>query len=309
MSNRVDEGVWFRVAVVLPADLEEPLIGALGDLANRGLEVVDHRATALDPTLFDLPDDHARMSLFAQGPELESVRAALASAVSFLVSLDLGISAAPPIGVLPVEPGWRDGWRAWFKASRVTERIVIRPSWEPWVPAPQDRVLDLDPGTAFGTGGHATTRLCLAELDRLVGHDEPMARVLDVGTGSGILAIAAARLGAYAVIAVDNDPEAVLVARENASRNAVDDVVGASDDPLESIGGTFQLIVANILAPTLLQLREPLAERLAPGARIVLSGVLVEEGDSVREGFEQAGLTFERSAIEGEWVALTLRRP
>lgn len=309
MPKRADEGVWFRVAAVLPADLEEPLIGALGDLSDRGLEVVDHRATALDPTLFDLPDDHARMSLFAQADELEAVRAGLASALSFLVSLDLGLAEAPPIGVLPVAPGWRDGWRAWFKASRVTERIVIRPSWEPWVPAPEDRVLDLDPGTAFGTGGHATTRLCLSEVDRLVGRGEPVARVLDVGTGSGILAIAAARLGAHSVFAVDNDPEAVLVARENASRNAVDDIVFASEQPLASVPGSFQLIVANILAPTLLQLRESLVERLEPGARIVLSGVLAEEGDAVREGFEQVGLTFERSAVEGEWVALTLRRP
>lgn len=304
-----DEGVWFRVAVVLPADLEEPLIGALGDVADRGLEVVDIRAAALDSTLDSLPDDHARMSLFAREQELESVRASMASAVAFLATLGLGLTAAPPVAAIPVEPGWRDGWRAWFKASRVTERVVIRPSWEPWIPAPEDRVLDLDPGTAFGTGGHATTRLCLAEADRLIGRGDPVERVLDVGTGSGILAIACARLGAHEVIAIDNDPEAVLVARENAARNAVDDLVRVSEAPLGSIGGTFQLILANILAPTLLQLREALVARLAPGGRIVLSGVLAEEGPAVRAGFEGAGLVFDRGGAEGEWVALTLQRP
>lgn len=309
MSTHADEGVWFRVAVVLPADLEDPLIGALGDVADRGLEVVDIRAAALDPTLDSLPDDHARMSLFAREQELESVRASMASAVAFLATLGLGLTAAPPVAAIPVEPGWRDGWRAWFKASRVTERVVIRPSWEPWVPAPEDRVLDLDPGTAFGTGGHATTRLCLAEADRLIGRGDPVARVLDVGTGSGILAIACARLGSHEVIAIDNDPEAVLVARENAARNAVDDLVRVSEAPLGSIGGTFQLILANILAPTLLQLRDALVARLAPGGRVVLSGVLAEEGPAVRAGFEGAGLVFERGGAEGEWVALTLQRP
>lgn len=305
---RADEGSWLRVATIVPAELEEVLLGALGELSLRGVEVVDHRAAPLDPTLAELPDEHVRFSLFAEAQDLEQIRAGLGGALATLVGM--GLLAEPPsVVALPVAPGWRDGWKAWFKASRVTDRVVIRPSWEPWVPAPDDRVLDLDPGTAFGTGGHATTRLCLAEVDRLVGRGEVVARVLDVGTGSGVLAIAAARLGAHAVVAVDNDPEAVLVARENAARNAVDDLVQVSQTPLEQLPGTFDLVLANILAPTLLQLREALLARVRPGGRAVLSGILADEGADVQAGFEALGMVLERLDAEGEWVSLTLRRP
>lgn len=309
MSMHADEGTWFRVATIVHAELEEILIGALGELSLRGMEVLDHRAAPLDSSLAELPPAHVRFSLFAESAELEVVRAGLAAALSALAAMGLAPADVPAVFVLPVAPGWRDGWKAWFKASRVTERIVIRPSWEPWVAAPEDRVLDLDPGTAFGTGGHATTRLCLAEVDRLVGRGTPVPRVLDVGTGSGVLAIAAARLGAYEVVAVDNDPEAVLVASENAARNAVDDLVRVSQTSLELIDGAFSLVLANILAPTLLLLRDALVARLAPEGHLVLSGVLVDEGPEVQAGFEEAGLVLEHADTEGEWIALTLRRP
>ena len=308
MSTKPEEPLWFRIAAALPADAEEPLIGALGDVAMRGLEVVDSGAAELDATLADLPDGWARVSLFSQSEEIEELSLALQEAIALLGRLELVPKGSYPVTVIPVEPGFRDRWKTWFKVTHVTPRIVIRPSWEPYVPKPGEHVLDLDPGTAFGTGGHATTRLCLMALDELIVPAARM-RILDVGTGSGILAIAAVRLGAQVALAVDNDPEAVLVARENAAINGVDDLVRPSLTPVGDVPGTFDVVLANILAPTLIQLRDALVARVAPGGAIVLSGVLVDEGESVARAFTEAGLTVTGRRDESEWTAITLVRP
>jgi ribosomal protein L11 methyltransferase len=302
-----EETALFRIAAVVPADVEEPLIGALGETALRGLEVVDRRAIALDPSLEALQEGWARVALFGEASEVEQLRVSLAGALAWLAEAGLA-PAGLQVVILPVTPGWRDAWKAYFKVSHVTPRIVIRPSWEPYVPAPGEKVLDLDPGTAFGTGGHATTRLCLVALDALMELSE-RPRVLDVGTGSGILAIAAARLGAGTVVAVDNDPEAVLVSRENAAINSVDDLVALSTTPIEAVEGQFDIVLANILAPTLIALRDAIVARLLPGGAIVLSGILVEEGPSVVQSYVAAGLRLVDERSESEWVALTLTLP
>lgn len=197
---------------------------------------------------------------------------------------------------------WRHAWKAFFKPTRVGTRIVVRPTWEPFDAAPDDVVLLIDPGQAFGTGTHETTRLVLALCEDLVRGEE---RVLDVGCGSGILAIAALKLGAASARGVDVDPIAARTALENAELNEC--TLDASTTPVEQVDGAYELVLANIRSPILIPMRDALAERLAPGARLVLSGLLVTEEDEVRAAFDEA-LRYEERRVYGEWLALVYAR-
>lgn len=200
---------------------------------------------------------------------------------------------------------WSEGWKRDFRPIDVG-RVRVRPSWIDEPPPPGAVEVVLDPGMAFGTGSHPTTALCLAALSELLGA-RPGASVLDVGTGSGLLAIAARKLGAGRVVAIDNDPVAVEVARENAARNGA--ALEADGTPVERLEGRFELVVANILANVLVDLAAPIAARLAPGGALLLSGVLTTQEEEVRRAYLALGLAplAASDRREGEWSLLALR--
>jgi len=209
------------------------------------------------------------------------------------------------------EDEWRDAWKRYFHVIRLTPRIVIVPSWESYQASAGDVVLDLDPGRAFGTGAHASTRLCLGELDELAAGGLPVERFLDVGTGSGILAIAAAKLWPAARgVAVDVDPIAVGAARENLERNGIRSV-DASDDDVKGVAGTFDLVLANIQADVLESLAPALAARTQAGGALVLSGLLADQAEPVAEVFVKAGLRRDHVRTlddDRDWSAVLLRK-
>jgi len=201
------------------------------------------------------------------------------------------------------EDEWRDAWKRHFTARRVG-RFVIVPSWERYAAADGEIVLDLDPGRAFGTGGHASTRLCLEALSAVARAE----RFLDVGCGSGILAIAAARRFPNARGAgVDVDPDAIDVSRENAERNGIADRVRFSRAPVDSLDGTFDLMTANIQPEILIPMAPLLAARLAPDGELILSGILAEAAPPVDAAYRAAGLA-PLAPLDGEgWRALRFR--
>jgi ribosomal protein L11 methyltransferase len=201
-----------------------------------------------------------------------------------------------------VGDAWREGWREFFKPSRVGQRLVVRPPWEEFDAKAGDVVLTLDPGLAFGTGTHETTRLVLAQIDARV---LPGQRVLDVGCGSGILAIAAAMLGARELIAIDVDDDSVNATNENAQKNGVAEHIQASRLPVAHVTERFPLVLANIEARVLIPMAPDLIARVAEGGTLVLSGVLRDQADQVRAAY--APLTLLEQPAEGEWVALVLR--
>lgn len=204
---------------------------------------------------------------------------------------------------------WALRWKQGLRPRKVTERLVVKPTWTDWQPAAGEIVLDIDPQMAFGTGEHATTRGCLRLLDRVVREGD---HVLDVGSGSAILAIAAARLGAGEVVAVEYDPDANLNARENLEQNGVAErvrLVEALADPplLEELGG-FDLILANILSGIIRPLLPAFRRALASTAqgRLIVSGILRAEAEGVLSDAVAGGFTLEREEAEEEWWSALL---
>jgi len=223
------------------------------------------------------------------------------------------------------EEDWLEGWKKQYHLLRIGRRIVIVPAWEEYTPAPGEAVLRLEPGMAFGTGLHPTTRLCLQALEtRLV----PAGTVLDVGTGSGVLAITAAKLGARSVLALDADRTAVAVAQENASLNGVADRVtvqhgtlpgGTAEEWLPAASaldrlptfldtGRFDLILINILAPVIAGMAPALAARLADGGQLIASGIIDSQEQDVVSALQAQGLQVVDRAVEKDWVSLVARR-
>jgi ribosomal protein L11 methyltransferase len=214
-----------------------------------------------------------------------------------------------PIGELRTrvvhEADWAEAWKAYFPVMRIGRRLVIRPTWRRHRRSPNDIVLALDPGMAFGTGLHPTTRLCLAALESLADRGAvDGARVLDVGCGSGILAIAAVRLGAASAFGVDTDPIAIEATAANARRNSVVRRVHAREGSLPSGQPAFDVVLANLIAGVLVPLASALHDELQPGGTVLASGIFVDREDEVVAAFVRAGLTVTRRSAEGDWVAL-----
>jgi len=215
------------------------------------------------------------------------------------------------------EADWANAWKAHFPVLRVGRRIVIRPTWRRHRRQPDDVVLALDPGMAFGTGLHPTTRLCLAALESLADRgllgaaapDGGPARVLDVGSGSGILSIAAARLGAREVLAVDVDPIAVEASAANARRNRLARVIRAREGSAPSGEGPFDIVLANLIASLLIKLADGLVLDLRPGGTLLASGIFADREADVLAAFTVRGLEPVGRREEGDWVALEVRRP
>jgi ribosomal protein L11 methyltransferase len=201
--------------------------------------------------------------------------------------------------------GWAERWKRYARPVRIGRRLVVQPTWVRAGAAGAARVT-LDPGMAFGTGAHATTRLCLEALAR---HVHGRERVLDLGTGSGVLAIAAAKLGAREIVALDTDPVACRVARENARRNRVGRRVRVRHGSLAACAARgFDLAVANLTARDLAEVLPELARRVRPGGLLVLSGLLRGQESPARRAARAAGCGPATARRRAEWMALEVRR-
>ncbi|HEY1958901.1 MAG TPA: 50S ribosomal protein L11 methyltransferase [Polyangiaceae bacterium] len=205
-----------------------------------------------------------------------------------------------------VGDAWRDAWKEHFRPFRLCQGLWVRPPWQEHAPKRGEKVLVLEPGRAFGTGLHETTRLVAAAI-AMLHRTLPQTSVLDVGTGSGILALTAIALGAKDALGVDNDADAIEVAKENAARNAMSERAAFATTPIARVRGTFGLVLANIEADVLVGMKAALVARVAQGGRLVLSGILASREADVRAAF---GKPIERAELssatdDDKWVAMT----
>lgn len=312
-------GAWLELAVA--ADHEA--VEAIGEILAR----VAPGGTSVEPA-FELVDeglaarvDVARPALvrahlpLRDPAEARAAVATVATAVGHLQAFGLR-----PIGDLACrivhERDWADAWKAHFPVLRIGERIVVRPTWRRHRRAPGDVVLALDPGMAFGTGLHPTTRLCLAGLEALAargvlaaGAAGGPATVADVGAGSGILGLAALKLGAGRVLAVDIDPVAVEASAANARRNGVARRLRAREGSAPTGEGPFDVVLANLVASLLVALADGLVADVRPGGVLLASGIFADREAAVVEAFEARGLRIAGRRAEGDWVALEAHRP
>ncbi len=240
------------------------------------------------------------------GPAVDVTLAAIADRVQALPQFDLDIGPGRIETRVVEDSGWALSWKMHFKAFPVGSRFWIKPTWDDQ-PAPDGRIaIELDPGMAFGSGLHASTQLCLIALGERL---RAGARVIDLGTGSGILAIAAAKLGAASVLALDNDPVAVDVARQNAAHNRVDDRIDVRlSSLLDGVSAEADLIVANLTAEIHFDLLPHAADNLAPGGLLVAAGIVADRVHEVRAVAAAAGLRLLEERKEAEWRCLVLTR-
>lgn len=201
---------------------------------------------------------------------------------------------------------WADGWKKYFKCTEIGEKLVIRPSWEEYDNKSGRKVLSIDPGAAFGTGTHATTSLCLEILEKHINNESS---VLDIGCGSGILAIAGVLLGAKSAVGVDIDAQSVKVARENAEINAVTNktqfLIG---DLAEEVSGKYSVVCANIVADVIIKLLRDVADYMDDSAILVTSGIINIRRDDVVEGFKKYGFTIVEEHNKDNWYAFVCKK-
>lgn len=257
----------------------------------------------IDPKMIEEMPEDVQVKAWFEGVEALRGLENCLKALPEMTGMDLGTLKAETQGVK--DQDWSECWKQYYKPFRAGKHLVIKPSWENWEKEEGDLIIELDPGMAFGTGTHETTAMCVEMIERHYKNGS----VLDVGTGSGILAIAAARLGAEKILGVDIDPMAVRVAIENVEKNGLSDKIEIREGDLVAglDGVKCDFAVANILADVIALLAGPLKNHLTENALFVCSGILKEREDDVKKVLADNGYTLFDRMEKGDWVALAAR--
>ncbi len=300
---------WIEVALVVDGEAAEAVAELLQRYGHQGVSVEQNgiMPDSWDPDEVPPPESLTVRAYFTDDERADEAKQQLETALGHM---NMMYPMPDPVYKLVKETDWADAWKQHYHPVRIGQRIIVRPQWTEIDAQPDDVVIALDPGMAFGTGTHPTTQLCLESVEALTRHG---IRVLDLGTGSGILAIAAAKLGAVDVLALDNDPVAIEAAIENIEQNGVVDKITAQTGSLESVLASarrFDLVVVNILAKIIIPMCEAgLGQTVRPGGRAIFSGIINTQADDVEAALRKTGLEPFNRRTQGDWVAIEARRP
>ncbi|HEY9765405.1 MAG TPA: 50S ribosomal protein L11 methyltransferase [Chroococcales cyanobacterium] len=289
---------YFEISITVPSIAQEAIAWKLGELGHPQLVLSERKP--------EETSDFATIKLYVHEKKDENPLPTIEDGLKELASILPAIEPYHLTLASVEEEDWAHSWKKYWHPQRIGRHIVVKPTWEAFQKEPGDLVLEIDPKQAFGTGTHPTTQLCLIEIENLFSSFSPeKTRVFDVGTGSGILAIAALKLGALSALAVDTDPIAVEATLENSELNGVSEKIEVIEGGVEKLSGQAELVVVNILAEVIAELAPGLAKAVAPGGLLVASGIIVSRASLVIEAFFAEGLTLKSRQEMGEWVRLT----
>jgi len=299
---------WIVLEIEVPGSVVDLVSAILTEFGCGGIVVDEQQLDTFEVPAAELvdTDNYQLKAYFENIDDPKRLSADLLLQLQALPGIGERISVGLPVPVRMED--WAESWKQNFSTLKVGSRLIIRPSWESYQPQADEVVIEIDPGMAFGTGTHGTTLLCLEMIAELLEQPSPPQNFLDVGTGSGILALGAAALGCRQILANDIDSDACRVARENIAKNDLSDCIQISELPLEHLEGEFELVVANILAEENVRLKNELMQHLRPNGWLVLSGILREKEALVRDGFADLSLDSFPTRYQDDWVCLIYRK-
>lgn len=311
---------WMEYTVLTTTEASDLISQILMDAGSEGTMIEDKNDVAanqrpegqwdiIDEEIARRIGDDVRVTGYFPVDEVLNDRiAGVQSELRRIRALDLGMDLGKleAVNRSLADEDWAESWKKAFKPFRLGEHMVIRPGWTEYEAQPGDHVIQIDPGMAFGTGTHETTGMCVALIEKYV---RPGQRVIDIGTGTGILAIAAAHMGACSVLATDLDPVAVRVAAENVRINGFEGTVTArTGDLLDAVDAVGDVVIANIIADVIIMLAKPVRDHIADGGLFICSGIAIDRGDEVLSALRQADYQVVETLTKGEWMAIAARK-
>jgi ribosomal protein L11 methyltransferase len=304
---------WIEVTVVTSSEATEAVAGFFYNSGVKGVSIEDSEDVEFkkknpgdwdyfDETILNIKEGAVVKGYFKEDENfqesLEYIKESVNKLPEFGFSKGEGIVTAAKVN----EEQWENNWKKYYKPTKVGEKIVVKPIWENYEKKEDELIVELDPGMAFGTGTHETTRMCIKSLEK---HVTPNSTVFDIGTGSGILAISAAKLGAEKVIGVDLDPVAVDSAKNNISFNSLNNIEILYGDLMEVVEGKADVVVANIIADVIIFLTEGVRAFIKEGGYFIASGIILARRESVVNKLKESGFTIVEVMEEGEWICIT----
>ncbi|PRR83927.1 50S ribosomal protein L11 methyltransferase [Clostridium vincentii] len=303
-------GTWIEIRVITKSEALEPISGIFYSLDCKGVAIEDPEdllGREQGPFTWDFADINVLeykgefavvKGYFPDEENIEEILSYIKEKVEEIKGLGIDVGLGRVESIKIHEEDWANTWKKYFKPLKIGEKIVVKPIWEEYEQKDSELIVELDPGMAFGTGDHETTKMCIQALEKYVEKDST---VFDVGCGSGILAISAAKLGAKKAVGVDLDPVAVKSALENVAYNNLDNIEILHGNLIEVIEGKADIVVANILAEIICILAEDVSRVLKSGGYFITSGIIHDRVEMVTNKLEECGFVVETVNKDGKW--------
>jgi ribosomal protein L11 methyltransferase len=307
------QGKWIEVKIVTTSEAVEPVSGIYYGLDVKGVAIEDPRDILereqgplswdfADINIFEYGKDAAVVKgYFSEEDNIEEVQQYIEGKLSELKDMGIDVGEGKVV-IKPVfEEDWANNWKKYYKPTKIGEKIVIKPIWEEYEVHNEEIIVEMDPGMAFGTGTHETTRMCIEALEKYV---TPDSTVFDIGTGSGILAITAAKLGAKSVVGVDLDPVAVDSANSNVGFNKLDNIEILHGNLMEVVEGKANIVVANIIAEVIIFLADDVKNFIEANGYFITSGIIKDRREDVKNKLISSGFKIVEDNTLGEWCCI-----